>query len=161
MTARDSSVHRAVGAVALAVAFAGSTVACAAVAPASGDASTPSASTQEFQAVYDAVAASDPRVERASTVSTSLSGVTTQLTVVVRVSGDEPISTQTLTAVLVAIRDSAPGDANMLDLVARDAQNPKEILDLSDAISALPSGMSLVWIDGGLVVPIEDLRLLA
>lgn len=161
MTARGLSVHRAIGAGVLALAVAGSAAACAAVPSASGPDSKPTASVDEFQAVYDAVATSDPRVERASTVSASVSGLTTQLIVVIRVTGDEPISTQTLTAVLIAIRDSAHGDASMLDLVARDAENPKRILDLSAAISGLPAGLSTVWVDGGLVVPMDDLRLLA
>ena len=63
-------------------------------------------------------------------------------------------------AVLIAVRDSAHGDADMLDLVARDASDPKQILDLSDAIRGLPSGLSTVWIDGGLVVPMSDLAAL-
>ena len=117
-------------------------------------------SVDAFQPVYDAIATSDPRVERASTVTTSLSGAARQLTVVIRITGSEPVSTQTLTAVLIAVRDSAHGDADMLDLVARDASNPKQILDLSDAIRGLPSGLSTVWIDGGLVVPMSDLAAL-
>ena len=117
-------------------------------------------SVDAFQPVYDAIATSDPRVERASTVTSSLSGAARQLTVVIRITGSEPVSTQTLTAVLIAVRDSAHGDADMLDLVARDASNPKQILDLSDAIRGLPAGLSTIWIDGGLVVPMSDLAAL-
>ncbi|GIT80268.1 hypothetical protein LLS1_19370 [Leifsonia sp. LS1] len=121
-------------------------------------ASRPSETSDGFEAVYAAVASADPRVERASTVETSLSGASRQLAVVIRVTGTEPVSTHTLTAVLAAIRDSAKGDAEMLDLVARDAADPKQILDLSAAIAGLPSDISTLWIDGGLVVSFEDLE---
>lgn len=139
----------------------GASTGCSSLFDAPQSAPTPlESSVDAFQPVYDAIATSDPRVERASTVTTSLSGAARQLTVVIRITGSEPVSTQTLSAVLIAVRDSAHGDADMLDLVARDASNPKQILDLSDAIRGLPSGLSTVWIDGGLVVPMSDLAAL-
>ena len=49
-----------------------------------------------LQSVYDAVGASDLRIDRASTVSVYQSGPTKIMSVVVRVTGSEAISTDTL-----------------------------------------------------------------
>ncbi|WP_447946911.1 hypothetical protein [Microbacterium lacticum] len=146
-------------AVAAAVILGAALVACTPTAAPSTPTPTNTESTvHAFQPVYDAVAASDPRVERVSSVSVSQSGAVRQLTVVIRVTGDEPVTTDTLVAVLTAIRDSAGGSADMLQLIARDADDPDRLLDLEPAIAGLPSGVSALRIDGALVVPFDDLN---
>ena len=46
----------------------------------------------------------------------------------------------------------------MLQLIARDADDPDRLLDLEPAIAGLPSGVSALRIDGALVVPFDDLN---
>lgn len=58
--------------------------------------------TMPLQSVYDAVGASDPRVQRVSTVALSQSGPTEMMSVVLRITGDEPVSTETLENILRA-----------------------------------------------------------
>lgn len=109
----------------------------------------------ELQAIYDAVAASDPRVEDPlGTVSSS--GAAKTLSLSVLIVGDEPVSTETLTAVLVAARDSTSDDIETITLVAREAADEEKIVDLSSAIAGLPEGITALW-DGGVTLARVDL----
>lgn len=134
---------------------------CSAAAPTPSSPASDAATTSgeetpvnALQSLYDAVSASDPRiVDPLATVS--LSGTNTVLSLSVLVSGDEPVSTQTLTAVLVAARNSTvPFD--QLDLNARSAADSERLLDLRPAIDGLPSGVTVLY-DGGLTVMRGDL----
>lgn len=105
-----------------------------------------------LQSVYDAVGAADPRVDRVSTVKLSQSGPTEMMTVVVRIPGDEPVSTETLENVLRAARDAAPAGVGGIELLARRSENPDQLIDLGPAIEGLPEGVVYVWVDRGLTV---------
>ncbi|GAA3018617.1 hypothetical protein GCM10010462_00580 [Microbacterium dextranolyticum] len=103
-----------------------------------------------LQTMYDAVAAADPRVtDPLATVSRS--GANTVLSLSVLITGDEAVSTQTLSAVLRAARDSSiPFD--QLDLNARSAANSEQILDLTPASKGLPADANVLAVDGGVTL---------
>lgn len=122
--------------------------------PTTSSSSSPTEGGQDMplQSVYDAVGASDPRIDRASTVSAYQSGPTKIMSVVVRVTGSGAISTDTLENVLRAARDSAPEGVGGVELLARDAADPDRLLDLEPAAQGLPDGVDYVWVDGGLTM---------
>lgn len=90
-----------------------------------------------------AVQAADPRVQNVSTLE-SRSGAAHVVTVGVRFSGDEPISTETLTAVLVAVGENLPDDVDQVDLVARDDSEPSRLVDVSSAVAGLPQDVTVL-----------------
>ena len=108
-----------------------------------------------LQALYDAVVAADPRItDPLATVSRS--GSNTVLSLSVLVTGDEPVSTQTLTALMVAARDSSvPFD--QLDLNARSAADSERLLDLRPAVAGLPDEVTVLT-DGGVTIMRGDLE---
>ncbi|GAA1650838.1 hypothetical protein [Microbacterium flavum] len=130
--------------------------ACSASPPQDPAATTPAptegAQDMPLQSVYDAVGAADPRVDRVSTVKLSQSGPTEMMTVVVRIPGDEPVSTETLENVLRAARDAAPAGVGGIELLARRSENPDQLIDLGPAIEGLPEGVVYVWVDRGLTM---------
>lgn len=135
---------------------------CAAMNPTpppstSGAATIPSGETSvnALQALYDAVVAADPRItDPLATVSRS--GSNTVLSLSVLVTGDEPVSTQTLTALMVAARDSSvPFD--QLDLNARSAADSERLLDLRPAVAGLPDEVTVLT-DGGVTIMRGDLE---
>ncbi len=143
----------AIGAVALSLA------ACAAT-PASPPSTSQGATTVDpFASLYDAVSASDPRVED-PLATTSTSGTSRVLSLSVLISGDETVSTETLTAILVAV-DGSSLDFDQLDLNARSAADAEKILDLSPAIAGLPAGTTPLALDGGLTIMRADLQKIA
>lgn len=118
----------------------------------SASSSTPQADAtpNALQTMYDSVVDADPRVtDPLATVSRS--GTNTVLSLSVLIIGDEAVSTQTLTAVMLAARDSSiPFD--QLDLNARSAANSEQILDLTRASEGLPRDANVLAVDGGVTV---------
>lgn len=121
---------------------------------------SPPASSQEgtdmnLQAVYDAVVASDSRVvDPLGTIS--YSGMAKTLSLSVLIEGDEPVSTETLTAILVAVRETTPAEIETVGLIAREAADEERIVDLRSAIAGLPEDTTPLW-DGGLTMTRVDL----
>lgn len=111
--------------------------------------------TVTYPEISDAVRAADPRVQNVSVLE-SQSGAARVLTVGVRFGGDEPVTTETLTAVLVAIRENLPGDIDQVDLVARDNGEPSRLIDISDAVAGLPEDVTVLY-DGALTIMRADL----
>lgn len=72
------------------------------------------------------------------------------------ISGDEPVSTDALTAMLVAIRDNTSDVIETATIIARDAEDDDKIVDLSPAIAGLPNDITPLW-DGGLTLSCVDL----
>ena len=72
------------------------------------------------------------------------------------ISGDEPVSTDALTAMLVAIRDNTSDAIETATIIARDAEDDDKIVDLSPAIAGLPNDITPLW-DGGLTLSRADL----
>lgn len=108
-----------------------------------------------FKPLYDAIVASDPRAERAL-AGMSQSGASRVLSVSVLLTGDEPVSTETLTALLVAVEGSSIA-FDQLDLNTRSATNAEKILDLTAAIDGLPGDVTVLALDGGLTIMRADL----
>lgn len=146
----------------IALAAAGAAVAMAALTGCTGtsDVLPSSSTTQEgtevdLQSVYRAVVASDSRVEDPlGTVSYSGTAQTLSLSVLVR--GDEPVTTDTVTAILIAIRENTPAQIETVTVVARDADDEEKILSLSDAVAGLPSELTPL-VDGGVTLMRTDL----
>lgn len=143
----------AAGAVAVAVT---SLTACSA---SDGALTSPSASREgqgtDMSALYDAVTASDPRV--ADPLATiSYSGFAKTLSMSVLITGDEPVGTETLTAILVAVRDTTPDDIETVGLIAREAADEERIVDLRSAIAGLPDDVTALY-DGGVTLARVDL----
>lgn len=106
-------------------------------------------------ALYAAVAAVDPRIEKVDG-QVYYSGAAKTINVVVLISGDEPVSTDALTAMLVAIRDNTSDAIETATIIARDAEDDDKIVDLSPAIAGLPNDITPLW-DGGLTLSRVDL----
>lgn len=70
--------------------------------------------------VYDAVLPADPRVADPSAAA-ALSGVARTMTLVVLIEGEEPVTTATLTAILIAVRDATSSSIETVTLIAREA----------------------------------------
>lgn len=109
----------------------------------------------DLQSVYDAVIASDSRVED-PLGTVSYSGAAKTLSLSVLITGDEPVTTETLTAILVAVRDTTSDDIATVGLVAREAADEERIVDLRSAIAGLPEDTTPLW-DGGLTMSRVDL----
>lgn len=125
-----------------------------------GGSATPGATTQEgqdmdLQPLYDAVTAADPRVvDQSGTVS--YSGAAKTLSLAVLLSGDEPVSTEELTAILVAARDNTPSEIETISVIAREAADDEKIIDLQPAIAGLPADLNPLW-DGAVTLARVDL----
>ena len=109
----------------------------------------------DMDALYAAVAAVDPRIEKVEG-QVYYSGAARTIDVVVLIPGDQPVSTDTLTAVLVAIRDSTPVTIETVTVIPRSAEDMDKIIDISPAIAGLPSDVTALW-DGGLTLARVDL----
>lgn len=142
-----------IGAVAL------SFTACAATPAPTPSTSQGATTVDPFESLYDAVSASDPRVED-PLGTMSRSGANRVLSLSVLISGDEPVSTETLTAILVAV-DGSPMEFDQLDLNARSAADSEQVLDLSPAIAGLPADVTPLALDSGLTIMRSDLQKLA
>lgn len=140
----------------------GATMSGCAVLPASqdmGGTSVSPAPAVMYPEIKDAVTASDSRVQSVG-VTQSLSGAAEVLTVGVRISGDDPVTTQMLEGILIAIRDSMPTSFDQVDLIIRDTTDKQRVIDISDAVAGLPSMITVLY-DGTLTVTRADLDMLA
>lgn len=112
-----------------------------------------------YPEINDAVRAADPRVQNVSVLE-SQSGASRVLTVGVRFGGDEPVTSETLTAVLIAIRESLPDEIDQVDLIPRDNGDPSQLIDVTDAVDGLPGDVTVLY-DGALTIMRADLDKLA
>ncbi|WP_313547116.1 hypothetical protein, partial [Leifsonia aquatica] len=115
----------------------------------------PTAGVDDLQGVETAVSAADPRVTDVSG-TVNYSGMSRMLTLAVIMSGDEPVTTSTLTSVLIAARDATSSDIESIVVIAREAADEEKIIDLQDAIAGLPSDVTPLW-DGGVTLSRVDL----
>lgn len=110
----------------------------------------------DLQSVYSAISAADPGVEDPlGTVSTS--GMAKTLSVSVLVAADEPVTTDRLVAIFVAIRDTTSASIETVTVIARDAADEEKIVDLSTAVAGLPSDVTALY-DGGVTLARVDLE---
>ncbi|KXZ60485.1 hypothetical protein Mlaev_01564 [Microbacterium laevaniformans] len=110
----------------------------------------------DLQSVYAAISAADPGVEDPlGTVSTS--GMAKTLSVSVLVAADEPMTTDRLVAILVAIRDTTPASIETVTVIARDVADEEKIVDLSTAVAGLPDDVTALH-DGGVTLSRVDLE---
>ena len=114
-----------------------------------GSTSTDDTATSEGEtpvnSITSAVDASDPRVvPGATTITARTSGIDNVLSVVVDVTGDEPVSTQTLARIAVAALQSSADEIHQLDVKAFSAANAAEI-DLGEAAAGLPAQVNARW----------------
>lgn len=110
----------------------------------------------DLQSVYAAISAADPGAEDPlGTVSTS--GMAKTLSVSVLVAADEPVTTDRLVAILVAIRDTTPASIETVTVIARDVADEEKIVDLSTAAAGLPDDVTALH-DGGVTLSRVDLE---
>lgn len=102
--------------------------------------------------VTSAVAASDPRVTEVMTVKVGQSGFARSMRLVVALSGDEPVSTDTVVNIAAAALQHATSEIDELVLFARDADDTSQLLDLSAAAEGLPEGVHYRWINSSLQI---------
>ncbi|MFT4214594.1 MAG: hypothetical protein QM622_07445 [Microbacterium sp.] len=120
-----------------------------------GQNSTEQGDDIDMQTLYDAVAAADPRVKD-PVGQVYYSGFSQTLDLVVMISGDEPVSTETLTAIFIAARDNTTNDIETITVLAWDAEDEEVRVDLSPAIDGLPDDVTVLW-DGGATIARTDL----
>jgi len=106
--------------------------------------------TMSTVTVTDAVAASDPRVADVLTVKVTESGMARVMSIAVSISGDEPVSTETIVNIAVAALQNAKSDVDDLKILARSAADADVILDLSSAGEGLPPEVEWVWLSSSL-----------
>lgn len=102
--------------------------------------------------VKPAILAADPRVESVLSLQVELSGLARVMTVVVSVSGDEPVSTDTVHAVLVAAATNAQSKITYLDLMVVPASDTELVIDLEAAAEGLPPEVDWRWDDDTLTI---------
>jgi len=128
---------------------------CAGTGPAPTESTTSEGQDVDLQPLYSAVTAADARVEDPTAI-VNYSGTAKTLDLAVLIRGDEPVSTQTLTAILVAARDATPDEIATISVLAREAADEERIVDLQDAIAGLPAGVTALW-DGAATLARVDL----
>lgn len=160
MTGKIPLLHRRFAALACALAIAASATGCAAsTTPAPP--LTPSMPITEGQnavmypEIKSAIAAAEPRVTT-SGITQSQSGAAQVMSVGVTISGDEPVTTASLTAMLIAIREALPGGIDQVSLIVRDDSSKSRIVDISTAVAGLPAGVTPLY-DGALTLMRQDL----
>lgn len=153
MPHRTGHPARAAAALALAVGLTGALGGCMS-AQVPGPEGTPTTDQEENTmtpvTVRSAVAASDPRVTDVPTVKVDQSGMARVMTVAVVLSGDEPVTTDTVVNIAVAALENATSDVDYLTLVAWAADDDTRSLDLSAAADGLPDGVDYRWTDSAL-----------
>ncbi|MFT4214595.1 MAG: hypothetical protein QM622_07450 [Microbacterium sp.] len=157
MTSRPKSHARLAGALLATALLAAPLTGCSllsSVVP--GQNSTEQGVDLDMQTLYDAVAAADPRVARAEG-GVSYDGFSKELDLVVLISGDEPVSTETLTAIFVAAGDNTPSEIEYICIIAREADDSENLVDLAPAIDGLPDDVTVLW-DGGATIARTDLE---
>lgn len=111
--------------------------------------------TVTFPEMRAAVMAAEPRVQDTGIVENQ-SGAARVLTVAVVVSGDDPVTTDSLTAMLTAVRDTLPDEVDQVTFLARDDTEASHILDISVAVDGLPDALTPLY-DGALTLMRGDL----
>ena len=112
--------------------------------------------TQAPGVVKPAILAADPRVDEVLTLQVGPSGFARIMTVVISVSGDEPVETSTALAVLTAAASTAQSEIHYLELGARPASDTSQLLNLEDAAAGLPPDVDWRWQDSKIVVTNPD-----
>ena len=107
--------------------------------------------------VTDAVAASDPRIADVLTVKVTQSGLARVMSIAVSITGDEPVSSETVRSIAVAALQNATSDIDDLKILARSASDTEVILDLSAAGEGLPEEVEWVWLSSSLQLIGADL----
>lgn len=108
-----------------------------------------------YPEIKSAIAAAEPRVTT-SGITQSQSGAAQVMSVGVTISGDEPVTTASLTAMLIAIRETLPGGIDQVSLIVRDDSSKSRIVDISTAVAGLPAGVTPLY-DGALTLMRQDL----
>lgn len=116
---------------------------------------TRQADVVDLQPILDAVAAADSRVVD-PTARVYYSGAAQTLAVMPLISGDDPVTTPTLTDILIAVHDHTPDDIATVTVIARDTSADQRLIDLRPAIDGLPDGVTVLW-DGGATIARVDL----
>lgn len=111
--------------------------------------------TVTYPELRAALPAAEPRVQDVGIVE-SLSGTSNVMTVGVEISGDDPVTTASLTAMLVAVREDLPEVIDQLDFIVRDDAENSHIIDFSDAVAGLPDDVTVLY-DGALTIIRADL----
>ncbi|MCR2812249.1 hypothetical protein NQ166_13950 [Microbacterium sp. zg.Y1090] len=106
--------------------------------------------------VRSAVAESDPRVVDVPTVMVNPSGFASVMTIAVALSGDEPVSTDTVVRIAVAALENATTEVDQLTLIARPASDDSRILDLTQAAAGLPDAVQYRFIKDSLQLTTTD-----
>lgn len=141
------------GAVLAAAAFTG----CAGVPAPAPTATHQGEATVSPETVTSAVAASDPRITEVITVQVVQSGLARIMNVAVAVSGDEPVSTETVVNIAAAALENAKSDVDDVVLFVRDDDDTSRLLDLTEAAAGLPPGVTTRLTDGSLEIIGADL----
>lgn len=111
--------------------------------------------TVTYPELRAALPAAEPRVQDVGIVE-SLSSTSNVMTVGVEISGDDPVTTASLTAMLVAVREDLPEVIDQLDFIVRDDAENSHIIDFSDAVAGLPDDVTVLY-DGALTIIRADL----
>lgn len=127
---------------------------CGAAAPDPAPTATEGQQAVIYPEIREAVTAADPRVQDIG-ITDSQSGASRVLTVGVAISGVEPVTTASLTAILVAIRDNLPEGIDQVDLMIREDES-NDVIDISAAVAGLPAGITPLY-DGVLTMMRDDL----
>jgi hypothetical protein len=134
----------------------GALTACAPAATPPEPPATERQQTVPLPEIRDALKAADPRVEDVG-LAPSRSGAAQVLTVGVVLAGDATVSTENLTAFLVAIRDNLPGGVDQVAFLAREAGGKRPLIDLTPAIDGLPPAATVLWDGSQLTITRDDL----
>ena len=108
-----------------------------------------------YPEIRAAVQAAEPRVQRLG-IRASKSGASNVLAVGVVLSGDEPVTTESLTAMLVAVRENLPSNTDQVNFLVRDDAENSHLVDISDAIDGLPDDVTVLY-DGTMTIMRDDL----
>lgn len=106
--------------------------------------------------VRSAVAESDPRVVDVPTVMVNKSGFADVMTIAVTLSGDEPVSTETVVNIALAALENATSQVDQLTLIARAAGDDSRMLDLTPAAAGLPDTVGYRFIKDSLQLTTTD-----
>ena len=139
------------------VVLAGLVSGCATAPPAPATPPDQEETTMTAVTVTDAVAASDPRIADVLTVKVTQSGLARVMSIAVSITGDEPVSSETVRSIAVAALQNATSDIDDLKILARSASDTEVILDLSAAGEGLPEEVEWVWLSSSLQLIGADL----
>jgi hypothetical protein len=131
---------------------------CAFLPPTPGASTAPTKGEDvDSSAISPAVQAADPRITAVDTGGQQ-SGFSRVISVLVELTGSEPVSPETLAAILTAIGETKPADVREIHLTAAVAGGGRyDVFDLEPAATAL-LGDAVDWrISGGSTLVVFDL----